>query len=445
MSDRISELPDDILTDILSSLTLRDSVKARLLSPRWRHISAPISTLQFDLFTMFGIEYDENKGYFDTLPANFVNELKPRFLTAVDQFLQQYRAPKIGTLKVHFCLGNEYASHIDNWVAFAARMEAKKIDFYFSSFYQRNENYSFPCHLLNSHLKHLRLGACTFRPSPEHRNLLSSLATLDLSNVILDTNNDVESILSGCLNLECLVLRNCRLPMRLCIHGHQLFKLKTLIVHQNVPHFPWHIELNSIDLETFEFRGFLGTFTFVAVPCLEKVNMYFFPESVDVLHSVFNELPSNLPRLQNLSLTLGSKNALPIPEIMPTFTRLKQLELSVLVTTSFDLLPIIFILNASPILEKFYLKLRRMSSSGQIQTRECSNRLHLHLKDIRISGFYEQSNVMEVAIYLLKNAVALERMVVDVKDDLKTREKVYDLLMKEKVNSRVELIVNYQN
>ncbi|KAL4613818.1 hypothetical protein ACB092_07G008400 [Castanea dentata] len=386
MSDRISELPNDILTNILSSLTLRDSVKARLLSPRWRHISAPISTLQFDLLTMFGIEYDENKDYFDTLPANFLIS-----------FCSKYRAPKIGALKVHFYLGNEYASHIDNWVAFAARMEAKKIDFYFSCFYQQNESYSYPCHLLNSHLKHLRLGACTFRPSPEHRNLLSSLATLDLSYYPF----------RGCLNLECLVLRNCRLPMRLYIHGHKLFKLKTLIVHQNVPRFPWHIELNSIDLETFEFRGFLGTFTFVAVPCLEK--------------------------------------ALPIPEIMPKFTSLKQLELSVTVTTSFDLLPIIFILNASPILEKFYLKLRRMSSSDQIQTRECSNRLHLHLKDTRISGFYEQPNVMEVAIYLLKNAVALEQMVVDVKDDLKTREKVYDLLMKEKVNSRVELIVNYQN
>ena len=63
--------------------------------------------------------------------------------------------------------------------------------------------------------------------------------------------------------------------MRLCIHGHQLFRLKTLIVHQNCTHFPWHIELNSIDLKTFEFRGFLGTFTFVAVPCLAKVNVWF--------------------------------------------------------------------------------------------------------------------------------------------------------------------------
>lgn len=32
-------------------------------------------------------------------------------------------------------------------------------------------------------------------------------------------------------------------------------------------------------------------------------------------------------------------------------------------------------------------------------------------------------------------------MVVDVKDDLKTGEKVYDLIMKENVYSRVELIV----
>lgn len=32
-------------------------------------------------------------------------------------------------------------------------------------------------------------------------------------------------------------------------------------------------------------------------------------------------------------------------------------------------------------------------------------------------------------------------MVVDVKDDLKTGEKVYDLIMKENINSKVELIV----
>lgn len=314
MSDRISELPDDIiLSNILSSLTLRDAVKARLLSLRWRYLSAPISTLQFDLFNMFGIEFVKKDDYLDKLQhKNIVREYKSRFLAAVDQFLQLYIAPKITTFKVHFCLGNESASHIDKWVAFAIRMEAKEIDLYFSEYQKSCEPYSFPFHLLHSesdHLKHLRLGACTLRPSPELASRLNSLAILDLSDVILENNNDLESVLSGCLNLECLKLRNCRLPLTLCIHGHQFRRLKTLILHQiPYPHGPWFFELNSIDLETLDYRGFSMSYTFVSCLCLAKVIICISGDAWGVLDLVFNNLPSNLPQLQNLTLLLWSEH-----------------------------------------------------------------------------------------------------------------------------------------
>lgn len=43
--DRISELPDSVLTYILSLLPTRDAVKTSVLSQRWRHMWALISSL----------------------------------------------------------------------------------------------------------------------------------------------------------------------------------------------------------------------------------------------------------------------------------------------------------------------------------------------------------------------------------------------------------------
>lgn len=37
---------------------------------------------------------------------------------------------------------------------------------------------------------------------------------------------------------------------------------------------------------------------------------------------------------------------------------------------------------------------------------------YLHLREVRMEGFRDRLNEMELAIYLLKNDIALERMVV---------------------------------
>lgn len=106
MEDRISELSDDILSFILSFLTMRDAVKTRLLSHRWRYLSPPLSHLQFDVFTLFGTH----------------GESSSKFIAAVDQVLLACRGPKIGTLKVRFGLGDDYAFHVDSICAlFPAR------------------------------------------------------------------------------------------------------------------------------------------------------------------------------------------------------------------------------------------------------------------------------------------------------------------------------------
>lgn len=84
---------------------------------------------------------------------------------------------------------------------------------------------------------------------------------------------------------------------------------------------------------------------------------------------------------------------------------------------------------------------------------------HFGLKEIEISGFSDQWNAMALAKYLLNHAVALEQFIVDsvskiycgsnrwllyslpLPMDDSERERVHNLLFREKVNPRVEVFV----
>ncbi|CAL5443539.1 unnamed protein product [Camellia sinensis] len=87
--DRLFEMPDDILSFILSFLSIRDSVKAR---------------------------YSMSK-----------------FVTEVDQFLELYNGQKLDSLRICFCLGNEYTGNVDRWIRFAIIMKTEKLDLDFSA------------------------------------------------------------------------------------------------------------------------------------------------------------------------------------------------------------------------------------------------------------------------------------------------------------------------
>ena len=59
--DRISNLPDDILSYILSFLSMREAVKTRILSRKWRFLSSPSTDLHFDLLFVVGLSTEEYK------------------------------------------------------------------------------------------------------------------------------------------------------------------------------------------------------------------------------------------------------------------------------------------------------------------------------------------------------------------------------------------------
>ncbi|KAL5720571.1 hypothetical protein ACHQM5_013233 [Ranunculus cassubicifolius] len=158
-SDRISNLPTDILSSILSFFTIRDAAKMRVLSPKWRYLSAFTPNLQFDLSTLFGI---------DDCRVNFSKDQvgKLRFVRAVDEYVHLCTSPKANSLMVHYCLGNEFASNVDRWISFAMRLQVEQLELNFSpNMFRGGELYNFPHHLLSqvnaSHLMNLSLESCT--------------------------------------------------------------------------------------------------------------------------------------------------------------------------------------------------------------------------------------------------------------------------------------------
>lgn len=136
---------------------------------------------------------------------------------------------------------------------------------------------------------------------------------------------------------------------------------------------------------------------------------------------------------------------LPLPATSPKFISLKQLDLLIWPFIDSDLLTVIYLLNASPLLEILQLKIGHQGegrSNGE--RREYSRHTHSHLKEVKMEGFRDKWNAMELAIYLLKNTIALERMVVVVSDStlqMDLRQRVTNLLHKERGNSTAELII----
>jgi len=73
------------------------------------------------------------------------------------------------------------------------------------------------------------------------------------------------------------------------------------------------------------------------------------------------------------------------------------------------------------------------------ERREYSRHTHSHLKEVKMEGFRDKWNAM-----VLKNTIALERMVVVVSGStlqMDLRQRVTNLLQKERGNSTAELII----
>jgi hypothetical protein len=226
MDDLISELPDDILSSILTMLSIKDLLKTSVLSKRWCKLWGLRKDLYFDIHNVLGTEIELlQKGYLvdvnrysRTDRCVNLDLTQNEFVKRVDQFLKNFHGTAIDSLLINFYLESEQSNTIDQWISFAIVRGVERINLLFLGRpYQhrttQNKHYKFDSALFSetnaSTIKHLRLEYCLVcHPTNRDFTPFKNLRSLSLRDTKLD-ELFIESLLSNCRHLEELSLVFC--------------------------------------------------------------------------------------------------------------------------------------------------------------------------------------------------------------------------------------------
>ncbi|KAK8490882.1 hypothetical protein V6N13_090517 [Hibiscus sabdariffa] len=203
--DRLSSLPDPVLCHILSFLGTKDAVRTSILSPRWRHLSASLSVLDFDE-CIYSVR----------------REYRNNFKNFVDRLLYFPNQSSLKCFRVtHYSFDGDY-SRLYGWICAALLGGINEIDI------SSHESLMLPPFLLTCRsLVTLKLDIYGDINIPSHV-CLPNLKTLHLSRFDL-SDGSVFRLVSSCLLLEELVLELVEFPRNINFNIHSL-SLKKLVL-----------------------------------------------------------------------------------------------------------------------------------------------------------------------------------------------------------------------
>ncbi|XP_077234539.1 F-box/LRR-repeat protein At3g58900-like isoform X2 [Tasmannia lanceolata] len=326
VEDRLSELPDEILSSIISAMPVREAARSRILSRRWRHLRPSfIPNLHFDANSMHVHNYGNERAEMEKRMC--------RFVRSVNQFLQFHAGHTIKTFGVSFYLDKTNSNDLDQWIKYAITAGAEKLQLdltYTSGLDPDDKCYTFPFGFLRcrkeSSLKHLELVFCILRCHDFEG--FSSLTTLTLKYVKVG-DGDIVNLLSKCPRLERLSIECCEHLVNLKIVGPSL-QLKYLKVELLNYCKLLKIEIDAENLRTFEYWGQEIAFSIRRVPQLVNVLVSFRGVATvsDGMTSPFSRLPPYLLRqIEFLALTSYMKvfNPEVVPQTISRLTNLKHL------------------------------------------------------------------------------------------------------------------------
>ncbi|KAL3733453.1 hypothetical protein ACJRO7_022903 [Eucalyptus globulus] len=278
------------------------------------------------------------------------------------------------------------------------------------------------------------------------------LEELCLNRVTVD-GELVEQLLANCPKLERLVLEEARTLTRFRVSGRSL-KLKYLRIL-------WcddleYVEIYDTDLVSFTFVGMRMPVCLDKLPQLSEVSIR--GSSLEQLHVMLPPRLSSLPCVQILKLEffrLLSEN-LQIRQL-PKLTSVKQLILRVPVFKEASLLPLTLVIEACPCVRSFVLELMYPDDMlcRQRKLKRVDGPPHRYLKEVEFHNYYGRPCDLELVIYFVDNAIALEKLVVSpceeemvtvgerrmLKKLKEPRERAWQQL-KGKLPSKIDLVIN---
>uniref|UniRef100_A0ACD5WLD7 Uncharacterized protein n=1 Tax=Avena sativa TaxID=4498 RepID=A0ACD5WLD7_AVESA len=410
----IDTLPEGIMHDIVSRLTLKDAVRTSSVATSWRRLWACHPDLCFDSPTILNRE-----------PGSRSRRRRHRFIRRVNAILESHNGTRLRRFKIAFTFDARHAKYLDPWLNFALDSKASIISvnllpvLHKGSARSWEETYTMPSRMFSSqdasYIEMLQLVGVSLKP-PHGFDGFVNLRVLDLQCVYMFGGN-FELLLSKCNALECLHLRHC-CPMPNLKVQQPLCRLSYLSVRECLPQ---GMEFNAPNLAKFDYSG-------EAIPITLSESMKLAHATVtlmgydDTLEHVFTELPKTLSHVETLAVnTCINTEVFGFSKCLMKYTHLIKLEVTVSILGDSrnrnGILRLASLLEVAPLLQRLELNMLPHMSTGFLNVPEaywdvqpCT---HRHLEQVEVSGFIGVNGQLELVLYILDNSVALRGMSIE--------------------------------
>ncbi|XP_078181311.1 F-box/LRR-repeat protein At3g59200-like [Carex rostrata] len=349
--DRISSLPDDVLTHVLSFLSAKYAVQTCILSKRWRSTWASVPVLKFDY-----MDFDCSDGSDDD-PEDDIDKEAVKFDRFVNGVLENRGPSHLDTVIYYaeFWLGPHEPM---KWLDRAARLMPRVIRILVSGVDQLNiPNSVFSC----ASLEHLELSVSidvitTINPQDI---VLPSLKILKLHYMRL-SDDFMQKLFVRCAALETVKLRYCGLSIS-DISSNMLRQLDFFCCR-----FFRHMRISCPSLVSLSIRSFKNSNRIISLENMAslvnaEIRLCGIDREVDVDDLRDSNILSSLSNATNLRLQFHhcpefeGQLKKDIPQCR-TFNNLRSLDVGCWNMTDFDL--VAFFLEHSPVLQQLTLRLR---------------------------------------------------------------------------------------
>ncbi|XP_078176405.1 F-box protein At4g22280-like [Carex rostrata] len=375
--DRMSSLPDDVRTHILSFLTTREAVQTCILSKRWIKTWASVPDLKFDIeeFGLVDINDDE-------MAIEFVN----KFELLVKSVLEKRETTCVNRFRL-WLVSQVYWPHtqaVAKYIGDVMKLEPRECSVKLGL----RENLNLNTDLIFSCASLIYLQLCLYkRPSysvaiePNSMNL-PCLKTLNLCGVTM-SDDSFKKLLLGCPVLEDLRLEGCYIGI-IEICSNSLKKLEIYSVNDGMKLQISTPNLLYLDISVMD----MGEIMLLNMPSLVYASIFllgWYDQDKYVIRGpkLIHDL-SNVESLQLHFRCLEGQVKKKDFSSCPIFNNLKRLELVTWSFYVFDLVP--YFLHHSPKLEELILENKHARGTLDEEPRDAFVQREF-LKTVRIVGF----------------------------------------------------------